>query len=410
MFGITFSPRRFVGIGSTDVSMSAVHEGGSKSKSDKNKKKDGLCPADGLDLPLSDTCTVEEGITKMEVTYEYSLVVDAGKDEDDFTHIISCNEFILHQAFVRKFCPKEGPKAKAEKEDKASNANEDSIVVSISSSPNDSHGDTSTCPDSIKLELDGDETCLFVSGGFTMELNLANASERRRLGSEAAREKYGMRSSSGAEWVKDGATLQSLERTLQEFKDEQKALSKMLKDLVKEMNTILELGLSKEEVKDEQKAAEDFVNTLPDDVLRELVSGDLKLDVSFAGGTFFSNTAKAIEPSEQPSAQPSVSGNPSLLPSSQPSISGNPSLLPSGQPSVSGNPSLLPSGQPSVTGNPSLVPSLSSKPSTCECTGSEACFQNQGEFVTVMHMKTMSQNLILIMVELTSRGNRPMCM
>ena len=118
------------GMGSIDVFKSLVHAGGRKS--DKNNKKDDICLADGMDLTLSDTCGVGQGVTPVDVSYEYFLIIDnEDEDEDDVDHIISCNEVTLHQALVGNFCPsnEDEPKAKSGKKDGGS------IVVSISSLP-----------------------------------------------------------------------------------------------------------------------------------------------------------------------------------------------------------------------------------------------------------------------------------
>ena len=108
-------------------------------------------------------------------------------------------------------------------------------------------------------------------------------------------------------------------------------------------------------------------------------------DISTTEGTYGTNSEPGLgytycygclDPSSQPSLNPSVSTSPSLIPSESPSLSGGPSSIPSGgpssipseSPSVSANPSSLPSENPSVsywpTSQPSENPSISGVPSS----------------------------------------------
>ena len=99
-------------------------------------------------------------------------------------------------------------------------------------------------------------------------------------------------------------------------------------------------------------------------------------DISTTEGTYGTNSEPGhgytycygcLDPSSQPSLNPSVSTSPSLIPSESPSLSGGPSSIPSESPSVSAKPSSQPSENPSVsnwpTSQPSMNPSISVVPS-----------------------------------------------
>lgn len=139
----------------------------------------------------------------MELSYEYFLIVIVNEDDDDVDHIISCNEVTLHQAFVDDFCPSDEDELQAKTKSPKEKEGKDSIVVSISSLPNDSVDDSMSCPDSIQLR--DNESCRVVTGGLKFELNFSIASGRRRLssGSDAVKEDIGMSSgSAGSEPIK----------------------------------------------------------------------------------------------------------------------------------------------------------------------------------------------------------------
>lgn len=312
---------------STDGSKLLIQAKGSKGN--KNDDSEELCPVGGINLPLSDTCDVdvEQGVTTtdMVMAYGYVLIVnDEDQDEDDVDHIISCNEVTLHQSLLGSFCPS-ALRAKSRKKKKKKGEEEGSIgiVASISSSPNDLSVDTtSTCP--VTVQLGDNESCRAITGGLTLQLQFASAIERRRLGYGTSKEKDGMSSNSGSEWIKDG----SMSRGLQELDSEREALKNMLLAVMTAMNENLGLDLQPDD-------AIAFVDNLSDDFLLQLMNGELNLDANVSDGNFVVDT---VGP---PSSEPSTSTSPSI----------------------------------------SLQPSASLQPSSCGCFGLDACEGNTGEFV-----------------------------
>lgn len=292
-------------IASTDGSKLLFQARGSKSR--KNDDSEELCPVDGINLPWSNTCDVEQGVTTTMImlSYEYTLTIsDEDQDENDIDHIISCKEVTLHQKLLGNLCPS----ARRAKSQKGSNG----IVASISSSPNDLSVDT-TFPAT-------------VTGGFTLELQFASSNESRRLGygTSNSKENDGMSSSSGSEWIEDGA----MSRGLQELDSYREALKNMLVAVMTAMNENLGLTLDTND-------AIAFVDNLSDDSLQQLINGELNLDANVSDGNFVVDT---VGP---PSSEPSTSTSPSI----------------------------------------SLQPSTSLQPSSCSCVGSDACEGNTGEFV-----------------------------
>lgn len=322
-------------IASTDGSKLLFQARGSKSN--KNDDSEDLCPVDGINLPLSDTCDVEQGVTTtMIMTYEYILTVnDEDQDEDDTDHIISCKEVTLHQSLLGNFCPST-LRAKSQKKKKKGEGEDEGsigIVASISSSPNDLSVDT-TCP--VTIQLEENESCLAITGGLTLELQFASSIERRRLGygTGNSKENDGMSSSSGSgsEWIKDGA----MSRGLQELTSYREALKNMLVAVMTAMNENLGTALQPDD-------AIAFVDNLSDDFLQQLMNGELNLDANVSDGNFVVDT---VGP---PSSEPSTSTSPSI----------------------------------------SLQPSASLQPSSCGCVGPDACEGNTGEFVLRRYSETV---------------------
>ena len=303
------------------------------SKSNKANKTEDSCLADVFALPLKDSCSSNEEVSTVEVTYEYNLINEDEEDIQEITKIVACNEVKLHRELVqssRKFCPRDNEEPKGQSRKKG--VGKDSIVVSISSSPDD---EMLPCPDT--KAVDKDETCQ-VSGGLTLMLNFASANDTQA---------------------------------------KQTALKNVLKILMKKMNSVLELGLRKKEMSRDKKTSKEFVENLSLDELGKLMSGEHKLQVSFSVGSFSFTTFEAtVAPSDSPSmselptSQPSDNPSSSILPSSQPSTgpstSALPSIHPSDTPTDSGSPSLIPSKSPSdlPTTRPSDNPSSSILPSS----------------------------------------------